>query len=151
MRPRHALALALLACADAGRAGPTPQAFDMHFGRRIQLACIAQDPAYEQSVFGKLTAKASTFESWSPFEREPFSRCLNQRRFLDRSLCDDVTAVPVDGNRPDTLAALDAALHRHDAVLAAADDILSLQDEAWAAPARFVCPAKLPHHEKTAP
>ncbi len=151
MRLDHALVLGLLAGTSASRAGPTPQEFDLLFGHRIQLACIAQDPAYEQSAFGSSIAAGSTFQGWSFLEQEPFSRCLNQRRFLDRSLCDDVTGIDtyadVDGRI--TTAAMEAALHRHDAELVAADDILYLQDDAWAEPARFVCPATLPHHQKT--
>jgi hypothetical protein len=153
MRLNGSLMLALLAFTGVSRAGPTPQEFALLFGHRIQLACIAQDPAYRRSAFGRSFAAGPTFQGWSVLEEQPFSRCLNQRKFLDQSLCDDVTTIDIYADVPGqvTVAAMASALHRHEAALAAADDTLYLEDDAWKAPARFVCPATVPHHSKTSP
>ena len=142
--------MTLLACANASQAGPVPRESDLLFGHRIQLLCIAQDPAFEQSAFGRSLAAGAGFQGWSVLEQEPFSRCLRQGRFLDRSLCDDVTAVDVyaDIDVRVPTAAMTAALHRHEAALAAADDVISLQEDALYAHPRFSCPATLPHPRK---
>ena len=151
MRPHCAIVMTLLACASASRAGPAPRESDLLFGHRIQLLCIAQDPAFEQSVFGRSLAAGAGFQGWSVLEQEPFSQCLRQRRFLDKSLCDEVTTIDVyaDVDARLTTAAMAAALHRHEAALVAADDVISLQEDALYAHPRFSCPATLPHPRKT--
>ena len=151
MRPHCAIVMTLLACASASRAGPAPREPDLLFGHRIQLLCVAQDPAYEQSVFGRSLAADALFRGWSALEQEPFSRCLLETRFLDKSLCDDVTSIDVYAgiDRQVTTAAMAAALHRHEAALAVADDVISLQEDALYAHPRFSCPATLPHPQKT--
>ena len=96
-------------------------------------------------------AADALFRGWSALEQEPFSRCLLENRFLDKSLCDDVTSIDVYAgiDRQVTTAAMAAALHRHEAALAVADDVISLQEDALYAHPRFSCPATLPHPQKT--
>ena len=145
-----ALALAaLLVLPAAVRAGPSEADLRFLFGYRIALACVQQDPAGEQSDVGRDLARAKDFPGWPALEARPFPSCLRRHRFLDQALCDDMLATLTMKDEPKdaTVARVNAALQRHEAVLPRADDVLWLEDAAQDAPAAFTCPESLPHHQ----
>lgn len=145
-----ALALAaLLALPAAVRAEPSAADMRFLFGYRVALACVQQDPANERSDVARDLARAKDFPGWPALEARPFPGCLRQRHFLDKALCDDMLATLTMKDEPKdaTVARVNAALQRHEAVLPQADDVLWLEDSAQEAPAAFACPERLPHHE----
>jgi hypothetical protein len=139
---------ALLAAPAAVRAGPSEADMRFLFGYRIALACVQQDPAKERSDVGRDLASAKDFPGWPALEARPFPSCLRRHRFLDKALCDDMLATLTmkEESKDATVARVNAALQRHEAVLPQADDVLWLEDSAQEAPAAFACPEHLPHH-----
>ena len=112
---------------------------------RLAGLCLVQDPAgYGRSAAGSaLTADDGGWPSRA--SSTPFGRCLQARRFLDKSLCDDITAVTPSPDEVRFGQALVAAMDRHAAAQAAVGDVFHLQDVADAAASGFACPATLPH------
>ena len=146
MARRAAFAMALLAVGDASRAGPSGAEMRFLFGYRVQLACIQQDVSYARSPVGRNLESTPDFAGWDKISQHPFVRCLGERRFLDKALCDDITKVDVEGSRRAVVRAINESLDRHQSVLAQADSVLYLEDAARESPESFACPATLPVH-----
>lgn len=145
---RAAAAVLLAALAGASQAGPSGAEMRTIFGYRIQLACVQQDVRYQESLPARVMAASEGFIGWEAVRQRPFARCLAERRFIDKALCDDITQVSLEGPRGDAVRAMNASLDRHEDQLHAADDVLYLEDDFHAAPDKFTCPASPPVHDK---
>ena len=155
MKLRTALAIPLLAASLAHAApasAPTLAQARAVFGFRIGMLCLAQDKAYENSPIARQVASDPSFKDWSDFESHPLTRCLRERKFVDKALCDDVMAtLGVDPTPEGEVTALNAMLDRHVAVLGATSKVLGIEDVASKAGDSFNCPATVPEPVKTAP
>ena len=151
MKLRIALAVPLLA-ASLAHAAPTQAQVRAVFGFRVGMLCLAQDTAYEKSPIARQVASDPSFKDWSDFEGHPLTRCLRERKFVDKALCDDVMAtLGVDPTPDGEVTALNAMLDRHLAVLDATSKVFAIEDAASKAGDSFTCPAAVPAPVKMAP
>ena len=147
MKLRAAFAVSILLASAAVHAAPMPEQARAMAGFRMSMLCLAQDPAYEQSPIGREVSASPGFKDWSDFEARPLVQCLRARKFVDKSLCDDlmatVGAAPAGG---DPVEAINAAMDRHaTATLESAGRVFDIEDAAGKSPGTFACPATLPN------
>jgi hypothetical protein len=68
----------------------------------LSQMCMAQDPEFRESAYGRSLASRPYFPGWPEFDRRPLSQCLRQRQWVPKSLCASVTTLdPSDPRKLD--------------------------------------------------